>query len=100
MPADAAEHVELQFTAETYRVSFGGEATDQGNFLITDTSPHSTIEMTGVSGVNSGKTIPGIFQLAGNRLRICYALEGSKPPTEFAAPHGTLQYLATYKRKS
>lgn len=100
MPADAASHVELQFTEKEYRVSFGGEATDEGTFQISDSSPHSIIEMTGISGVNSGKTIPGIFQLAGNRLRICYALEGNNPPTEFAAPNGTLHYLATYSRKN
>jgi uncharacterized protein (TIGR03067 family) len=100
MPADAAEHVELRFTAESYHVSFGGEVTDEGRYLLTQSSSHTHIEMIGEQGVNVGKTIPGILQLAGDSLRVCYALESESPPTEFTAPAGQLQYLATYRRKA
>ncbi len=99
MPPDAAEHVQLHFTTETYRVIFGGEATDEGRYQINTTEPYLQIAMIGKKGVNVGKTIPGILQLKGNLLRICYALESNSPPAEFAAPHGTLHYLATYRRK-
>ncbi len=100
MPADAAEHVELRFTEETYRVSFGDNITDEGDYDISTNEPHLEISMIGKSGVNAGKTIPGIMQIAGDRLRICYALESTTPPSEFAAPSGTLHYLATYRRKT
>lgn len=100
MPADAAEHVELHFSAQKYQVRFGAEATDQGTYQIEQTTPYHQIAMTGKKGVNEGKTIPGILQLAGNRLRICYALESEQAPIEFSAPRGTLNYLATYRRKS
>ena len=100
MPADAAEQVELEFTATTYTVRFGGEATDHGIHKITPTAEHHHIAMTGKIGVNEGKTIPGILQMKGDLMRICYALEGSTAPTEFRAPPGTLCYLATYRRKN
>jgi len=100
MPADAAEHVELEFTAHTYTVRFGGESTDHGRYQLALEAEVPAIAMTGLSGENTGRTLPGIFQLVGDRLRICFALEGTVAPDAFAAPAGTLNYLATYRRKS
>jgi len=100
MPADAAAHVELEFTAEGYAVRFGDTVTDAGSYSLTPAEPHHQITMTGRTGVNAGRTLPGIIQLQGNRLRLCFALEDDKSPSEFAAPAGTLCYLATYRRKT
>ncbi|MBP6506877.1 MAG: TIGR03067 domain-containing protein [Opitutaceae bacterium] len=100
MPADAAAHVELTFSFDGYAVSFGRETTDEGIYTVTTGQPHHRITMTGRSGVNSGRTLPGIMQLQGNLLRLCFALEGNTPPEEFAAPAGTVHYLVTYRRKS
>lgn len=99
MPADAAAHVELEFTAEGYAVRFGDTVTDAGHYSILAAEPHHQIKMAGQSGVNAGRTIPGIIQLQGDRLRLCFALEGEKSPVAFSAPAGTLCYLATYRRK-
>ena len=99
MPADAAEHVELRFSAQYYEVRFGAEATDEGTYQIDQKAPFLVIAMTGTKGVNEGKTIPGILQLKGDRLRICYALETEQAPSDFSAPAGTLNYLASYRRK-
>lgn len=98
MPPDAAAQVVMRFTATDYAVRFGPEVTDQGTFRIDPEVSPATIHLTGKTGVNAGRTIPGILQLAGNRLRICYALEGNAPPTEFNAAPGGLNYLATYRR--
>lgn len=100
MPADAAEHVELEFSATGYAVRFGQEVTDEGHWQLAHAEPHHRITMIGRAGVNAGRTIPGILQLQGDRLRLCFALEGESTPTEFTAPAGTLRYLATYRRKS
>lgn len=98
MPADAAAKVELEFSDTNYTVRFGGEATDFGTYEIQTTADSHQLALTGTEGVNAGRTIPAIMQLNGDRLRICYALEGSSAPTEFQAPAGTLRYLATYRR--
>ncbi len=100
MPPDAAAQVELEFTASNYTVRFGGEDTDHGTYTITASPELHQIAMTGKVGVNVGKTIPGILQVTGDRMRICYALEGTAAPTQFEAPAGTLCYLATYRRKA
>lgn len=100
MPADAAEQVEFEITGDTYTVRFGVEATDHGTYELRHATPHLHIALTGKKGVNEGRTIHGIFQNVGDRLRICYALEAAHPPTQFAAPPGTLHYLVTYRRKA
>lgn len=99
MPAEAAEQVEMEFDADTYTVRFGDEETDHGTYLLAPGPERATVHLTGTRGVNTGRTIPGILQVAGDRLRICYALEGGRPPERFAAPPGRLVYLATYRRK-
>jgi uncharacterized protein (TIGR03067 family) len=98
MPPEAAVQIELEFTVGGYTVRFGGEATDAGSYVLAPGEPHRRITMTGRSGVNAGRTIPGIMQLVGDRLRLCCAMQGSLPPARFESPAGAQQYLATYRR--
>ena len=61
--------------------------------------PPATFILLGAKGPNAGRTIPCIYQLAGNRLRVCYGLDGTTP-TAFATTAGSPHYLATYRRKT
>lgn len=88
--------IHLALTADTYVVRFAGQVADQGTFKL---PTPGALALTGTEGPNAGRTIPAIFQLVGDRLRICYGLDGT-PPTAFAAPAGQPRYLATYKRKN
>ncbi len=89
-----ALRVELELTADTYVVRFAGKVADRGTYSLAA----STLTLTGTDGPNQGRTIPCIFQLAGDRLRICYGLDGTAP-SAFATSAGTQYYLATYRRK-
>ena len=91
-----ALRVELQLTATRYTVRFGGEIADRGTLAMA--SP-TAFTLTGTEGPNLGRTIPCLYQLAGDRLRICYGIDGTAPE-KFASPAGCSHYLATYRRKS
>jgi uncharacterized protein (TIGR03067 family) len=93
-----ALRVELHLGAETYHVHFAGELADQGTYSRSSAEPHSTLILLGGAGPNAGRTIPCIYQLAGDRLRVCYGLDGTTP-TAFATTTGSTHYLATYRRK-
>ncbi len=93
-----ALRVELRLTAETYQVHFAGELADQGTFSRGPDTPHASLILLGGHGPNAGRTIPCIYQLVGDRLRVCYGLDGTTP-TAFASPAGSTHYLATYRRK-
>jgi uncharacterized protein (TIGR03067 family) len=93
-PDMLALRVELELTADTYVVRFAGQVADRGTYQLED----AVLTLTGTQGPNRGRTIPCILQLAGDRLRVCYGLDGTLP-TGFATKAGTQHYLATYRRK-
>jgi uncharacterized protein (TIGR03067 family) len=94
-PEGVAERTTLRLVAGVYEVAFEGAVVDRGAYVI---GPARTITLRGESGPNAGRTIPCLYQLAGDRLRICYGLDGIAP-TEFATQPGQPRYLATYRRR-
>lgn len=93
-PEMLALRVELELTDSNYIVRFAGQVADQGTYVLSD----PTLTLTGTHGPNAGRVIPCILQLAGDRLRVCYGLDGTAPTTFTTAP-GVQHYLATYRRK-
>lgn len=96
-PDLVAQRTTLVFSGDNYRVRFDGEITDEGRFDIDQSTPDKTLKLYGISGLNSGRTIRCIFQQVGDRLRVCFGLDGIQPPDFTTAP-GQNRYLATYRR--
>jgi uncharacterized protein (TIGR03067 family) len=91
--------VELQLTADTYAFHLAGEIADRGTYAVMAAQPHHALALCGTLGPNNGRTIPCIYQLAGDRLRICYGLDENLP-SDFKTTADSQLYLATYRRKS
>jgi uncharacterized protein (TIGR03067 family) len=89
----------LTLRAGHYAVHFGDEISDQGAYVLAPGEPFAEITLRGESGTNAGREIPAIFQLVGDRLRICFGLSGIRP-TVFAAATDTGFYLVTYRRQT
>ncbi|CAM2833950.1 TIGR03067 domain-containing protein [Rariglobus hedericola] len=94
-PELALERMELHLAVTTYAVHFAGEVHDRGDVVYTET----TITLNGKHGEQAGRVIPAIYQLAGDRLRICYGLDGTTP-AEFKTQTGSARYLVTYRRQA
>jgi uncharacterized protein (TIGR03067 family) len=94
-PALALERMEFVLSESGYSVSFGGEVYDRGSFTHTET----TLNMTATQGPHDGRVISAIYQLVGDRLRVCYALDGTAPDAFKTAP-GSQRYLVTYRRQA
>jgi uncharacterized protein (TIGR03067 family) len=94
-PPLALERMVFVLSPDGYSVSFGGEIYDSGTFDHTG----STLNMTAQIGRHAGRVISAIYQLAGDRLRICYGLDGTAPD-EFRTAPGSSRYLVTYRRHS
>ena len=96
-PPMVLEKMTLTLRSGRYTVHFGGEVSDRGTFTHSPSEPHATLTLTGEHGANAGRTIPAIYQLVGDRLRLCYGLDG-KLPAAFATDNTTRLYLVTYRR--
>ena len=92
-PAMALDRMELALSEVSYTVRFAGEVHDQGVWNVTE----STLTLTCQHGANDGRQIPAIYQLAGERLRVCYGLDGNVP-ADFKTSANSQRYLVTYRR--
>jgi uncharacterized protein (TIGR03067 family) len=90
--------VELELRNGRYTVRFAGEVSDRGTFELGTTPGVNTLFVRGTEGPNIGRTVPCIFQLVGDRLRICYGLDGVMP-IDFSTV-AALHYRAVYRRAS
>lgn len=96
-PDMVVQRTTLEFFQGSYRVCFDGEPVDQGEFEVSLSDPAKTLVLRGTSGPNSARTIRCIYQQVGDRLRVCFGLDGI-PPTDFTTTGGQKRYLATYRR--
>src|SRR3954463_11529267 len=81
----------MTLSSGKYEVTVAGSP-DKGIYSLGTESKIKTIDVTGTEGPNAGKKIPGIYELNGETLRICYGLRGSPRPTEFKSPPGTQSF--------
>lgn len=98
-PNLVTEHIVLVLAFGDYEVRYGNEISDRGTFAFDATSPQRSLILTGIEGTNAARTIPCLFQLAGDRLRMCFGLDGNLP-LDFTTSPGAPRYLATYRRIS
>jgi len=91
------QQTRLLLAAGRYTVRFDGTITDHGIFEIEEAFASPSLILRGLDGPNAGRTIPCLFQHVGDRLRICYGLDGIAPKA-FSAASGEERYLATYRR--
>jgi uncharacterized protein (TIGR03067 family) len=81
-----------------YKLSFGG--TDAGTLAVDPAKNPKSMTIMGTEGPNKGKTIPAIYEIDGDTLKICYALGGTKEaPTEFKSTAENKALFITYKRE-
>ncbi len=87
----------LEFAQGRYRVRFAGQTADSGAFEIGNNSAVGNMLLRGREGTNAGREIACIYQVKGDRLRVCFDFEGVVP-TDFKTSRGSSRYLATYGR--
>lgn len=97
-PDEILKTLKLTMSDGNYTVNVG-EKIDKGTVQFEPTTMPKAMDITGTEGPNKGKTIPAIYELTGDTLRICYDLAGKERPTEFKTVKDTQQFLVSYKRE-
>jgi len=98
LPDAVLKTISLKLADGKYEAMGGGHP-DYGTYSLDAAMKPKGMIVTGTNGPNQGKTFPCIYEINGDRLRICYDLSGTKRPTEFKSVAGTQLYLVTYGRK-
>lgn len=100
MSAEILKTIRLELHSGKYDVRVG-TITEKGNYVLDAAAQPKAMVIRVESGPNSGKSIPAIYELHGDTLRVCYDLSssGAKKPTEFKTTAGTQLYLVTYDRQ-
>ena len=96
-PDETLKTIKLVIKEGKYTATVGTES-DEGTFKLDPSAKPKAIDITGNGGPNKGKTIPAIYELTDDTLKVCYNLGGKDRPTEFKTKEGTQLFLVTYKR--
>ena len=84
MPAGTAR---IELTGDRF-ISTGMGANYEGQIQIDSSKKPKTLDMTFASGPEKGNTNLGIFEMDGNRWRLCLDLTGKSRPKKFASSRG------------
>jgi uncharacterized protein (TIGR03067 family) len=71
----------------------------KGTFTIDASKRPRTFDAQPLSGPGAGKRVLGIYELEGDRLKICTALPGKERPSDFAAKKGSGHTLTIWERE-
>ena len=99
LPEESLRTIRLVLAGDTYAATVGG-VTDRGTFTLDPTQRPAAMEITGTEGPNKGKTIPAIYELTGDTLKVCYNLGGSARPAAFDTEGNAGLFLAVYRREA
>ncbi len=88
----------LVIKGDKYTVKWG-EVVDEGQLKIDSAKTPKSMDVIGTEGPNKGNTIPAIYEVKDDTLRICYTLGGKERPKEFQSKKDTEIFLVSYKRE-
>jgi uncharacterized protein (TIGR03067 family) len=96
LPMEEGKKSCVVLKGDKYTVKEGDNVIDEGTGTIDPTTKPKSLDAVPGKGDNKGKTMPGIYELKGDEMRVCFARPGNARPTEFSSKNG--QILLVYKR--
>ena len=88
----------VTITGARYEV-LAKDKTDAGTLKLDESQKPKTLDATDTEGEDVGKVVKAIYEISGDTMRVCYALDGGERPTEFATKPDTALLMITYKRE-
>ena len=88
----------VKITGDRYEVKTKDKL-DAGTLKLDETQKPKAMDATDTEGLDAGKVVKAIYELSGDTLRVCYAMEGTERPTEMATKEGSPLLMLTYKRE-
>lgn len=108
MPADVMKQVTVVFDKSEYYLYFVEKGKDGqpkalrlalANIVLDQGTSPKSITFEFADGPLKGQKRHGIYELAGNQLKLCYGPSDKPMPTEFKAPPGSGYFLETWAKQ-
>ena len=96
-PDEQRKAIKLEIADGKYTVTVGDKV-DKGTFKLDTNAKPKAMDIIGTDGPNKNGNFPAIYELSGDTLKICYALEDKERPTKFETKPGKAHFLVTYQR--
>jgi uncharacterized protein (TIGR03067 family) len=111
MPAELMKQVTVVFDKSEYHLYFKDSKNDANgkpiilrlalaNIAMDETTTPKTITFEFADGPLKGKKSHGIYELAGNQLKMCYGASDKPKPTKFESPAGSGYFNETWVRQA
>jgi uncharacterized protein (TIGR03067 family) len=98
LESDELKELVVKIAGDHYEVKTK-DGTDAGTLKLDEKAKPKTMDATKTEGFDAGKVVKAVYELTGETLRVCYALDGGERPTELATKEGAPVLLLTYKRE-
>jgi len=96
--SDDLKDLLVTITGDRYEVQVK-DYKDAGTLKLDEAQKPKTMDATDTEGEDFGKVVKAIYEITGDTLRVCYALNGGERPTEFATKEGSSLLIITYQRE-
>ena len=87
------------YEGDTLTLKVGNEVRRRGIETLDPSRNPKAINTWDLDGPYEDQTVPGIYALEGDSLKLCFARPGSTRPTEFTTTRGTGFLYVVYERK-
>ncbi|MCI0357441.1 MAG: TIGR03067 domain-containing protein [Planctomycetaceae bacterium] len=90
------DKAQVVYEGDKYTIKIGDKE-EKGTFLLDPKKLPKTMDIFPTSGDNNGKTLLAVYELAGDKLTICYSLTPTVRPENFEPDSNTL-LVVKYER--
>jgi uncharacterized protein (TIGR03067 family) len=89
-PADELKVMTITFEGDKYVIKKGGEVAEAGTQKMDPSKKPAEVDVKVTEGERKGQTLLGIYEMTGDSLKYCFALEGKVRPKEFKSGTGLM----------
>jgi uncharacterized protein (TIGR03067 family) len=98
-PEEIIDSFKMIITADRLTIKVKGRAVASSYKLYFDKKPKG-IDLTTLDGPQKGAVKSGIYEVAGDELKLCISKEGRPRPKEFSGKKGSEQVIFVLKRET
>jgi uncharacterized protein (TIGR03067 family) len=99
IPAEQLEGRTCVYEKDAFTLKSGDQPRRRGIVTLDPSRKLKAINTWDLDGPYTDATVPGIYELAGDTLRLCFSRPGAERPTEFSTKSGGGLLMVVYQRK-